>query len=121
MKISYILQLKDFFILCGIGFLLGVFYGILNLVTSFKKRLTLQIIIDLIFSMTFFLSLIISINAVNMGQFRLFLLIGYICGFFIERITLGKLFAKGFKKVYNLLTIICKRFSQSKVGRIIFK
>ncbi|MGN0961179.1 MAG: spore cortex biosynthesis protein YabQ [Christensenellales bacterium] len=121
MKISYILQLKDFSIMLGIGAILGIFYGILNLFSIVKKNIVFQIIVDIIFSATALIIFILFINIINMGEIRLFLLAGYIIGFILERISLGKLFAKGFKKVYNCLVNILGKFAKSKFGRIIFK
>ena len=121
MKISYILQLKDFTIMLGIGFVLGIFYGLLNCSTIIKAHLVIQIIIDLIFSFISFSCLIIMINIINMGEFRLFLILGYIIGFILERITLGKIFAKGFKKLYTNIVIITKKFANSRIGRFLLK
>lgn len=121
MKISYVLQLKDFSIMLAIGLILGVLYGILNLFSVVKKNFIFQIIADIIFSITGLIVFIVFINIINMGEFRLFLLIGYALGFILERITLGKLFAKGFKKMYNWLIMILKKFAKSNLGRIIFK
>jgi len=56
-----------------------------------------------------------------MGQFRMFLLIGYLLGFYLERITLGKLFAKGYKKLYNFIVKVLKKFAQSKIGKVLLK
>lgn len=121
MKISYVLQLKDFSIMLGIGFLIGIFYGILNIFTIVKKNIILQIISDLIFTITSSIIFILSINIINMGQFRLFLIIGYILGAVLERVTLGKLFAICYKKVYTSLTNIKNKFVNSKLGRMILK
>ena len=121
MKISYILQLKDFGIMLLLGLILGIIYGILNMHSKIKLIYFLQIISDLIFScLTYFIFAIV-INKINYGEIRIFLLIGYILGFFIERITLGKLFAKGYKWVYTTLVKALKKFSATKLGRIIFK
>ena len=121
MKISYVLQLKDFFIVFLIGFLIGIFYGIINIPSKIKFRYVLQIILDIIFCLIFTITFLITINFINMGEFRLFLLIAYYLGFISERITLGKLFAKGFKLIYNKTISLWKTFSKSKFGRIIFK
>ena len=121
MKISYILQLKDLSIMLGFGFILGVIYGILNISNFIKKRLISQIISDIIFSIVAIIAFIILINKINLGQIRLFLCIGYILGFTIERITIGKLFAKGYKNVYNYIVKLVKKFNSSKIGRFIFK
>ena len=121
MKISYVLQLKDFSIMLAFGFLLGIIYGILNISNFIKSRLFTQILADIIFSTLAIITFIILINKINMGEIRLFLCIGYILGFTLERITLGKLFAKGYKNVYNYIVKLFKTFNKSKVGRFIFK
>lgn len=104
-----------------IGLILGIIYGIINAPTRIKPNIIFQILIDIIFCTISTITLIIFINLINMGQFRLFLLAGYLIGFFLERITIGKIFAKGFKKVYTCLVNILKKFAKSKLGRIIFK
>ena len=121
MKIHYIFQLKDFLIILLVGLVIGAIYGLLNLPMIIKKHRILQIISDLLFSLIAYFTFLILINIINMGEFRLFLLIGYILGFVIERITIGKLFAKGFKKVYNMLKLLIKKFAVSKFGRAILK
>ena len=121
MKISYVLQLKDFSIVFGFGILLGIFYGIINIPNHIKERLFLRIINDLAFSIVFFGVLFLLIEYINLGKIRIYLVVGYILGFIVERITLGKLFAKGYKKLYNLCINVLKKFYCSKLGRIIFK
>lgn len=121
MKISYVLQLKDFSIFLVFGLLLGVFYEIINTTNYIKKYLIIQIIIDTIFSLASIITIMYLLNKFNKGQIRIFLIISYTIGFIIERITLGKLFAKGYKKLYNLVIRWNKALKQSKLGRIIFK
>lgn len=121
MKISYVLQLKDFLLMLLIGLLLGIFYGLLNVPTRIKPNIIFQIFIDLIFCAVAFALFLILINTINLGEFRLFLFVGYMLGFYLERISIGKLFAKGFKKVYTCLVNILKKFANSKFGRILFK
>lgn len=121
MKISYVLQLKDFCIMLGIGVILGIIYGILNIPNKIKTIRAIQIISDILFSAIAIISFIIFINLINMGEIRFFLCLGYILGFIIERITLGKLFAKGYKYVYNKIVKFFKFIANSKVGKVIFK
>jgi hypothetical protein len=121
MKISYSLQLKDFCILFLIGFIIGIIYGIINIHKTIKKIYILQIIGDIIFCLTAIIALLASINHINHGEFRLFLIIGYTLGFILERITLGKLFAKGYKCVYTKLINLTRKFVNSKLGKVLFK
>lgn len=101
MKISYLLQLKDFFIMFLFGIIIATIYNLLNICNYVKIRMFNQIIVDIIIFVIGTLTFIILINKINMGDIRLFLLIGYLLGIIIEQITLGKLFAKIIKKVYN--------------------
>ena len=121
MKISYVLQLKDFSIMFGIGIVLGLIYGILNIPNFIKEYVIIRIICDIIFVSFFTLSFIYLVELIKLGSIRAYLFIGYLLGFGIERTTLGKLFAKGYKKVYNLIILGSKRFKKSKLGNIIFK
>lgn len=121
MKISYVLQLKDFLILLLIGFGIGLIYGILNITQKLKRIYILQIIVDIVFCLISTIIFLLVINFINMGEFRLFLLIAYLIGFTIERITLGKIFAKGYKFVYNKIKHFNKKIANSKIGRIILK
>lgn len=121
MKISYILQLKDLSIMVFFGFVLGIIYGLLNILSTIKRQLFIQIVSDISFSIVSIIIFIFSINKINMGEIRLFLIIGYISGFIIERISLGKLFAKGYKRVYTIIVKLLKAFYRSRFGRFIFK
>ena len=121
MKISYVLQIKDLTIMFAFGVLLGIFFGIINIINYIHQRFFTQILADIIFSIVSILLFIILINKINMGEIRLFLLLGYILGFTIERITLGKLFAKGYKNVYNKIIKVAKFFAKSTIGRKLFK
>ena len=121
MKISYILQLKDFTYMFIAGIFLGIIYGIINIPNKIKKIQILQVISDILFSIMAIIGVIILINKINYGEIRSFLIIGYIIGFAIERISLGKLFAKGYKSVYNYIVKFSKAFYRSKIGRFLFK
>jgi hypothetical protein len=121
MKINYILQLKDFGLMLLIGFIIGLIYGLLNIPSKIKTKLLWQILSDFIFTIIAFSALFISINIINLGEFRFFLIIGFIFGFIIERRTIGKLFAKGYLNMYNMLRSLLKKFRNSKFGRFIFK
>jgi hypothetical protein len=121
MKISYILQIKDLCIVLVFGFIIGILYNISNSHNNIKKILAIQIISDIVFTLIFSGTFLLLINILNQGEIRLFLLCGYLLGFSIEKITLGKLFAKSFKCVYNLIIKGLKSLYKSRLGRIIFK
>lgn len=121
MTTSYALQFKDFIIILLAGFIIGIMYGIIKIPTKIKNNYIYQIFTDIFFVIMTTFIFILLINIINLGEIRLFLIIGYILGIIIERITLGKLFAKGFVWVYNKLSCKIKVATKSKLGRIIFK
>jgi len=85
------------------GVIIAIIYNILNICNYIKIRMFSQIIVDTIVFIIGTITFIILINKINMGEIRIFLLFGYLLGIIIEQITLGKLFAKIIKKVYNKL------------------
>jgi hypothetical protein len=113
--------MKDFCILFIIGFGIGIIYEILNTPQKIKKIFLIQFFSDITFCLVFTIVFLSTINMVNMGEFRLFLLIAYYLGLLIERISLGKLFAKGIKLIYNKTISLWKTFRNSKFGGMIFK
>lgn len=121
MKLSYILQLKDLCIMLFFGFIIGIIYGIINIPNNIKKMIVVQIISDILFTILFFGIFIILTNIINQGEVRLFLCLGYGLGFILERISLGKIFAKSYKSVYTLIIKGIKSLYKSKIARIIFK
>ena len=121
MNLSYILQMRDFCMLLLSGFVGGAIFSIISSPYFIRNKLIFKIPIDFAFTLLLTITFIGLINRINMGEFRLFLLIAYLLGIILELLTLGKLFAKGYKKVYTCLVNILKIFSQSKLGRIIFK
>lgn len=121
MKISYILQLKDFSIMLCIGIIIGIIYGVFNILSRIRYNFIIQLIADILFSIIVIFAFIIFVNIINMGQIRFFLCVGYILGFVLERITLGKLFAKSYKYVYTKIVKLIKRFANSRIGKVLFK
>jgi len=121
MKLSYIFQLEKFITMFFIGFSVGIMYGILKNTINIKKNIVIQTIIDTLITISAAIILIILINIINMGEIRLYLLISYFLGILIERITFGKLFAKGFKFVYTKIVSMAKIIANSKFGRFLFK
>ena len=121
MKISFIFQLKDLGIMFGIGIILGILYGILNIINNIKEYVLIRIFCDIIFTVTATLTFVFLVQKINFGSIRGYLLIGYILGFIVERISIGKLFAKGYKKVYNFIVKGSKKLYSSKIGQVIFK
>ena len=121
MIISSYLQFKDFCIFFGAGIAIGIIYDLINIPQKINKNTPLLIITDTIFSLIAFVCFWYLTNIINLGEFRLYMFLGYILGFLIQKITLGKLFAKGVQKVYNLLINNKEKFKNSKLGRFLLK
>lgn len=121
MKISAILQMKDLTIMFTAGIGLGIIYGLINIINNIHENIFSRIICDVFFMVIAIFSYIILVEKINFGSLRLYLIIGYILGFFIERISLGKLFAKLCKSVYNKLKLIISKFKETKIGKLILK
>lgn len=104
------------------GLLCGAVYGILKgMVYVFKKHFIAQLLADFIFSAFLGLTFIFITTVCNSGQFRLYLGGAFVLSFFLERKTLGKLFAKLGLMVYNYLSNKATAFRSTKVGRVLFK
>lgn len=121
MKISFVLQIKDLCIMLLVGILLGIFYGLINITNNIHENIFTRIICDIIFMITATISYIIIVEKINFGTLRGYLFIGFLLGFKIERITLGKIFAKGLKYVYNKICKFNAKLKETKMGKIIFK
>lgn len=107
-------------------FLMGacpaIFYGIASFFISPNKNIFL--IRYFISPFTIILSSIMflfHVNLLNFGQIRFYLLLAFVLGFYIERKTIGKLFALLYTKVYNLNAKIMVKFKSSNFGKRILK
>lgn len=75
---------------------------------ALKNNIVLTIIFDIIFVLIATVVFVVGLQFCNYGQFRLFLLINYIFGFVLQKISIGDLVAKFFKLIYNLVIKITK-------------
>jgi len=98
------------------GLIIGIIYAI-NILTGNKK--VLIILTDSIKIIAITIVYLIIINLFNYGEHRIYLIISYLCGIFVERKTLGKLFAKVYYKLYNLIIAKLEVLSKSKIGIIL--
>ena len=105
-----------------LGVLCGAIYGITQLIAFiFKKTTIAQIVSDLLFSLTTGFMFCSAINNYFYGQIRLYIVIIFILGLYLERKTFGKLFAKLYFILYNVGRKIVRKFFSSKFGKIFFK
>ena len=81
----------------------------------FNNKKLINFILDLIFSIGAIFLLITCLNVVNYGEFRFYLLISFIIGYFLERISIGFLVDFILKKLYNLTIKIVNKLSKTKI------
>lgn len=114
--------MKNLLMFFLLGIILGSIYGILkSLMRPFKNNIIIEIITDLVFCLALGATLIYGFNYYNMGIIRLYLIVDILLGYTLERKTIGKLFAKLYLMLYNLLTKWISTFKLTKLGKIIFK
>ena len=121
MKLSYIMQMRNFCLMLIIGFIISTLIGILYGFIKIKSNQIIKIIANIIFTSIITLTFLFSINIINLGEIRAYLLLGYTVGIILEKITFGKIFAKGYKYVYNKLVVIVTKFKNGRIGKVIFK
>ena len=108
-----------FFIL---GLLSGALYGVLKFVVFiFKNNIVIQIISDLIYSLGVGSCFVIATNQYMYGEIRAYIVAIFILGIYLERKTLGKLFAKPYLMLYNGARKSILSLKDTKLGKIIFK
>lgn len=111
--------LKHIYIFLGcvyFGICLGIIYNFFNFIlTTAKHNKFLQILFDIIFSAISVLMFFVCLNIVNFGEFRFFVLVSFVFGFFVEQKTLGFLVDFLFKKVYNFLCIGFEKLKKTKL------
>ena len=93
--------LNCFLLMLFCGCVVGIIYEVGFFI---RKLIPLKItifIVDAIFVVLSFIIFIFAINYCNFGYFRLFLLISFLLGFVIERVSIGFLVAKILEFIYN--------------------
>lgn len=114
--------MKVILIFLMLGFLSGVLYGICKFINVlFNYNTIILIITDIIFSIISGFSFTNAINFYFFGKIRLYIVVIFLLGLYLERKTLGKLFAKLYFILYNVGRKSMERFSSTKLGKIIFK
>lgn len=110
--------LKQSYIFLGVvyfGILAGILKDIISFIqTLFNNKKLINFILDLIFSIGAIFLLITCLNVVNYGEFRFYLLISFIIGYVLERISIGFLVDFILKKLYNLTIKIVNKLSKTK-------
>ena len=105
-----------------LGLLTGTIYGTLkHIVYVFKNNLIIQLISDILFCLSTAYIFMIATHHYFYGEIRLHLVAFFTLGFYIERKTLGKLFAKLFLLLYNWVSKLINKIKTTRFGKIIFK
>lgn len=113
---------KTFLICVGIGVALGALYGLLNFVKLlFKKKVIVSNIISFLYSLFFGVAILWTIIHFNFGEFRGFLICAFFLGTWIERKTMGKLFAKLYVWLYNKLNRAICTLGKTKLVKKVLK
>lgn len=107
-------------LLIGVG--LGATYGVLNFIKLlFKNNIIVSNILNLVYGLGCGIVALVTTINLNFGQFRWFVVLGFVLGVVIERKTLGKLFAKIFLWLYNKLSKCLSALKNTKVVKKILK
>lgn len=105
-----------------LGFVVGASIGISNHIVLFlSKNKVVRFALDLILPIVSGFAFLYLANIYNMGEIRWFFVLAVILGLYIERKTIGKLFAIIFSKLYTKSRERCKIFLSTKFGRWLSK
>ena len=105
-----------------LGIISGAIYGLSRFIaTMLNKNIIVQIILDFLSSICIGAIFILSNIHYFYGEIRAYICALFALGIYLERKTLGKLFAKLYLMLYNWTIIRAKNLKKSKLGKIIFK
>lgn len=115
-------SVRVFFICFGIGVVLGAGVGILNIIKSlFKHNLVVDNILDCLYSIFCCIVDLFTLIEFNFGVLRLYLIVAFLLGMYIERKTLGKVFAKLLTWLYNKISKVIVTLRKTKIYKKITK
>lgn len=99
-----------------LGLLLGLMYEITSFVVSLTRgNKVIRAVLDVVIVILGFLVFTLAINSLGNGYFRVFFVLGYLLGFYLERISIGFLVAKICLFVYNKSIKILSYLRRKKV------
>lgn len=113
----------NLFLICFlIGLGLGLVYGILGFIKLLiKNNIVISNILNFVYAISCGFVVLFTTIQLNYGQFRWFLMAGFLIGIITERKTLGKIFAKFFLWLYNKLSKCQSALKNTKVVKKILK
>lgn len=117
-----LLQSKMLLVMLYFGVTCGILLTAKNLICkTLKQNKVIVILTDILFCV---LSTFVFLHARTKfcyGEFRLFELLSFCLGIFIEQISINNLVEKFFKLIYNLFVKIFCKIKKTKLGKKIFK
>ena len=113
-------QPLNFFIIILIGFFCAFIFDISRYFYFLcNKNKIIEKINDILSIIICFCIFFISILILNYGEFRFYLLLGFILGIILQRITFGKIIAKIAKKCYDIFNKLKIKLFRKKGNEII--
>jgi len=102
-------QFFVFSALFSLGFLFGIIYTIIILPFEIKKSVLLKNIVNILLFLILSILFIIIYNALKMPNFRVYMFISVLLGFFVCYKTFRVMLAKLLIKVYNKIVYLRRR------------
>lgn len=116
------IQAKLFLMFLCYGLILGCVWGLLNfLKLILKNNVVVNHILEIPFAVMFVLGFFVMLILKNYGEFRFYLFIAWCLGMFLERKTVGKLFAKLYFWLYNKFSKWLYLLKQIKLFKRVLK
>lgn len=104
------MQVRELFLSCGMGFLLGAYYDLFRILRRVLRPGTVRVFWqDILFFVTAALMTFLFALAITDGVLRVYVFAGLILGFFAYRYTVGRAVVRFFTTVIALLTRVAGR------------
>ncbi len=101
-----------FLIVLAIGFGCGFLFDARNLVCFLcNKNKVVGILLDVLIGLSLGAVLLLSVLAFNYGELRLYLILSFLFGIFLQRISVGRMIAKLSKRWYTFFKGIVSRLN----------
>jgi hypothetical protein len=94
------------------GLVAGIFFEAKNLMNKVFKNKFALIAGDFVFLIVASFLFVWGENVFNYGEFRVFLLLGYVVGLYLEHITIGFLVEKFLILAYNLISKVLSKIKK---------
>lgn len=117
-----LLQSKMLLVMIYFGIISGILLTIKNLICkALKKNKVVIILTDILFCIISSFVFLYAQNKFSYGEFRLFQLLSFLLGVFIEQISINNLVEKILRLIYNLFVKVFCKVKNTKLGKKVFK